>query len=213
MSRNLRHKSNPKPPKKLASKNNTSFNDSSDDDYAGVDLVSDDEDDEPDVEKAEEQVIIESEQDEDDSTPRPSIEDDQSSWDGFEMESQEVLGDTFFDDHMARMHAPDIDTEAAVLWAPEPSDDEPDRRRVRFDLSDSSSTASNDEDFGFPDLFVPQSSLDPAFRRQIEEDEANASSDEGYWDLRGADDAALEDVDDNDSDSSSGTGSSGYESG
>jgi len=197
----------------LASKNNTSFNDSSDDDYAGVDLVSDDEDDEPDVEKAEEQVIIESEQDEDDSTPRPSIEDDQSSWDGFEMESQEVLGDTFFDDHMARMHAPDIDTEAAVLWAPEPSDDEPDRRRVRFDLSDSSSTASNDEDFGFPDLFVPQSSLDPAFRRQIEEDEANASSDEGYWDLRGADDAALEDVDDNDSDSSSGTGSSGYESG
>jgi hypothetical protein len=187
-----------------------------------VDLISDSEEDEPDVEEVEEQAIIESAEDFDDddslSTPRPSIEDDGSSWDGFGADSgQDVLGDEpFFDDHMARMHAPDYDTEATV-WASTniQSDDDPGPRRVRFNLSDSSSsTASDDDDDLYPDLFMDQDSLAPSFRRRIEndEDEQNPSSEDGsYWDFDG--DKLNQPEEDEESDDGESTGSSGYESG
>lgn len=222
MSRNIRHKPSLASPKKSA-RRASKTDQSSDDDYAGVDLISDSEEDEPDVEVAEEQAIIASAEDEDEddddsiSTPRPSGDDDDiSTWDGFSVDaSQDVLGDetAFFDDHMARMHAPDHDAEAA-LWASNVLDpDGPEPRRVRFNLSDSSSTASDNDNQLYPDLFMDQDSLAPSFRQRIEndDDEQNPSSDDGsYWDFEGGERNPV--LDDGASETGESTGSSGYES-
>lgn len=219
MSRNLRHKSNATSIKKPVRRNSTA--DYTDDDYAGVELVSDDEEDDPDVESAEEAAIIESEDevsdDEDSGSPRPSIDDE--VWEGFGS-TQEVLGDQdkFFDDHMARMSAPDHDIESTV-WNATNSKAESDKstedtRRVRFDLSDSSSESDMELDI-FPDIFLEQNSLDPGFRRAVEADEYEdgPSSEEGYWDLRGSGDEAPPGESDSEADESSSSGSSEYESG
>jgi hypothetical protein len=189
MSRNLRHKSNTATAQKSVRRNSTNIDDSSGDDaYEGVDLISDSEEDEPDVEEVEEQAIIESENDYDeDSTPRPTIDDGQS-WEGFEFE-----------------HAVETTTERGAAS----SNGE---RRVHFDLSgdDSDSTASFDN---FPD-FIDKASLDPVFRRQIDQDDGDDSLSDTYWELENEDggvpigEISLETEDD--SDSSSG---SGYESG
>ena len=224
MSRNIRHKSNLASPKKTVRRVSKTSDNSSDEDYAGVDLISDSEEDEPDVEVAEEQAIIESAEDEDEddddsvSTPRPSVEDSQSTWDGFSVDaSQDVLGDDlhFFDDHMARMHAPDHDTEATVWASRNMASGSPEPRRVRFNLSDSSSTASDNDDLLYPDLFMDQESLAPSFRRRIEndDDEQHASSEDGScWDFDGGERVPARDGDE-DSDGGDSTGSSGYESG
>jgi hypothetical protein len=202
---------------------------SDDDDYDGVDAISDSEDgEEPDVEEAEEQAIIASE-DEDVQTPRPSVDDDQSSWDGFDTQ-EEILGENtqFFEDHIARGHAPDHDTEATVWNHGLSEDDMGVTRRVHFDIpvgydgADESSDTEDDEEI-WPDLFVPQSSLDSSFRKAIEsnEDEFLGGSSDGegsYWDFNGEEpgqgvqghQAQGENDDDNLSDSSA--GSSGYES-
>ena len=226
MSRNLGHKRDSKAPQKTIKGRAPNSDDSSDDDYTGVDLITDSEEDEPDVEVAEEQAIIESEEDEDDAIPsasQPNTEDDQSSWAGFDLEDDDqLMGDVpFFDEHMARMSAPDLDIEASA-WAATSDDAYSSSRRssrVRFDLSDSTSTVSDDDTI-FPDIFLDQNSLDPTFRRAIEndndnDDEPGASSDDGsYWDFRGSEGRGGEEsggeVDDNKSESS--YGSSGYES-
>lgn len=238
MSRNLRQRAGARSSKKTVRRGSTSSESSDDSDYAGVDLITDSEEDEPDVEVAEEQAIIQSVEkddniidDDDDgdsasSTPRPSVDDDQSSWDGFDITSQEdVLGDNadFFNESITRMNARD-DADAGAWNTTSGMSDDDDTpsapRHVRFDLSDSSSGLSDNDDDIFPDIFMDQSKLDPTFRKAIEaeddEDEAGASSDEGsYWDFQGSDvdvEVPAEDSDQgNESDSS--TGSSGYESG
>lgn len=223
MSRNIRHKSNLTSPKRSARRVSKTSDNSSDEDYAGVDLISDSEEDEPEVEVAEEQAIIESAEDEDAdeddsvSTPRPSGEDDQSNWDGFSMDaSQEVLDDDlhFFEDHMSRMHDPDHDIDAALWASKNATSGSPEPRRVRFNLSDSSSTASDNDDVLYPDLFMDQDSLAPSFRRKIEndDDDQNQSSDDGScWDFDGERPVARDS--DEESNASDSTGSSGYESG
>ncbi|KAG6030473.1 hypothetical protein E4U41_000094 [Claviceps citrina] len=60
-------------------------------------------------------------------------------------------------------------------------------RHVRFDVppSDSDSTDTDeDDDHGdlFPDIFVSQTSLDPAFRREIEHDADESSGSGSFWD-------------------------------
>ena len=199
---------------------------SDDDDYAGVDAVSDSEDgDEPDVEEVEEQAIIESE-DDDVQTPRPSIDEDQSSWDGFDTQ-EEILGENaqFFEDHIARGHAPDHDTEATV-WNHGLSEEEIGvTRRVHFDIPgyDGADESSDTDDEGevWPDLFVPQSSLDASFRKAIEsnDDDVFGGSSDGegsYWDFDGDESGnapQFRGEDDDEASSSDNTaGSSGYES-
>ncbi|KAL5604034.1 uncharacterized protein BROUX77_004220 [Berkeleyomyces rouxiae] len=60
-------------------------------------------------------------------------------------------------------------------------------RKVRFDVpsSDSESTDTDEEDHGnfFPDLFIPQRSLDPNFRREIENDSDASCSSGSFWDF------------------------------
>jgi hypothetical protein len=229
MSRNVRHKSSATPTKKSARRTKTvSGNSSSSDDYEGVDLISDSDEEEKDVEKAEVEALINEISDEDlQTTPRPTQDDDQisldgsyddqGSWNGFTDQDQDLLGDQpFFDEHMARAV---LATEATLYPTVSPlSDDEPDTRRVRFDLgSDTSSTISDDSNHGFPDLFVDQNELDPYFRREVENDadEDRGSSDGGFWDFENATMAVLSDDDqiDANSESSAATDESGYSSG
>lgn len=191
MSRNLRHhRAKGTVPAKHSARRPSTTENSSDDDYAGVDLISDSEDDEPDVEVAEEQAIIqsaeESDADDDDAhnASRPHEDDDASSWNGFDDTIDD--GGAFFEDHIARGYAPDTVNDVATFDAlhGECSDDEP-TRRVRFDVVEESE--SEDEDDMFPDIFLAQNDLDPNFRKAIESNEGNddhiGSSDDGsYWD-------------------------------
>jgi hypothetical protein len=211
MSRNLRHKANPPVETKTKARKPLASDNSSDDDYAGVDLISDSEEDEPDVEVAEEQAIIESEEDDNDATLQPEIDDDQSSWAGFEVDDERAfMGDQpFFGDQTSRATTPHSSGEPAA-WTITRS------RRVRFDLTDSDT--SDTEDNLVPDIFLDQSSLDPKFRQTIENDRNNDNDDPpsdagSYWDfgVDGADGPEPVDVLDDDTDSS--FGSSGYESG
>lgn len=218
MSRNLRHRAEVASPKQPARKRSTTTDDSSSDGYEGVDDITDDSDgEEPDVEAAEAQLIID--EDELQLTPRPIADDEELSWNGFD-DDEEVLGagqSPYFDEHMARTaHAP-----PATLS--QMSDGEMDIRRVRFDLSDSSSDMSDDDDYGdeypWPEPFVDQSRLDPSFRRQIEDDrdEDRASSDGGFWDIQNGNEGQHIYGADSESGSSSsnsdGSDESGYESG
>ena len=176
--------------------------DSSDDNYDGVNDISDSEEDEADVTMVEERAILESEQDDDEEeTPRPTQEDEESSWEGFDGDSQSVLGDDvpFFDDHMARTQEPDIDTATWAAASSLASDDER-VRKVRFDLSDSDDEEDDDNNFGFPDIFVPQSELATSFRRQIEQDQG---SEDSFWDHTERTAPPVKDHDDSSSDSSS----------
>lgn len=221
MSRNVRQKPvGSKTGKKSVKRSKNSIA-SDDSDYSGVDLISDSEEDEPDVEVAEEQAIIESEEEEDYASPQPVQDDDQDSWANFDV--FEDNPGVYFEEQIAqivRPTVPDIFTGATGWIADAGSDDESQpetARRVRFDLSSDSDTAPSDvEDNIFPDIFLEQGSLDPGFRRTIEndhdKDNDDPPSDDGsYWDFRG-DDAEVEDEDPNmDNQSETSCESSGYE--
>lgn len=226
MSRSLRHKSPPTPRTPLQKKSRRSSratDNSSDDDYDGVDLISDDEESEPDVEGVEEQAIIDSEADDEDedddddlqSTPRPLFDEEEVSWEGFGPDIAVIPGGTFFDEHISRMNAPDHDTEA-TLWNTTGSsvftDADTPGRRVHFDLSDSDSDdeGPNDDPF-YPDIFVDQNSLAPSFRREIQKDiDADHHRGGGFWDC--SDNEAIpRKAEQTDSDSDCSTSSSGYE--
>lgn len=219
MSRNLRHKSSTKEVARKSTKMPSARDASSDDDYSGVDLISDADEDEPDVEVAEEQAIIEEEEDDNDATLQPDTnddgdDDDQSSWAGFDVDDEDlrVLSDCpIFEEHRSRMATPTMHDEVN-LFATTSS------RRVRFDLSDSDTSSVEDNGI-FPDIFLDQNSLDPAFRQTIENDLNNdnddpPSDDGSYWDFRGEEFEMTEDNDiEVDESESSSCGSSGYESG
>lgn len=219
---------------------------SDEDDYNGVDLISNSEGEEPEVEQLEEKMIIDSEEENEATVQSPILSMGPPSissggWDGFDLDDGVFLSDVpFFDEQISR-YDPNLIDEIAIYNAaasfegPDSQDIEIDldavtsatTRRVRFEeevrqYSDSASTTgSDDEDEdGFPDLFMHQDSLDPSFRLMIEndndEDDGNSLTDgEGsYWDLRDREDFELEKhgLDGNDGSSSCGS-SSGYESG
>src|ERR1700738_3834598 len=115
MSRNLRHKQSPPVFAQKSIKNLLASDHSSDDDYAGVDLISASEEDEPDVEVAEEQAIIESEEDDDnDAVLQPYNDDDQSSWVGFDLDGEPTFGgsDPVIDEDITRTSTPNQYAEA-----------------------------------------------------------------------------------------------------
>ncbi|KAI9790933.1 MAG: hypothetical protein M1833_001732 [Piccolia ochrophora] len=205
----------------------TSVESSSDDDYKGVELISESEEDEPSVEQAEEQIIIDSEEDTELAgvLAPPTI-----GWGDFDLDDDPLPADiTMTDEHDAHTNpyfASEIEIfNAASAFNRDPSEAASESKRVRFtdDLIISGSTSSShseeDEDV-FPDLFMQQDQLDPHFRSIIENDQdaddgASMSTDgEGScWDFRGSDDNDIHDIHDNKSDCGSSAGSSsGYES-
>jgi len=216
---------------------------SDEDDYDGVDLISNSEEEEPEVEQLEEKMIIDSEEDNEAvvqpplvSMGPPSIS--SGGWDGFDLDDGVFLSDVpFFDEQISR-NDPNLLNEIAIYNAAssfEGLDSQgldygavtsPMPRRVRFEeevrqYSDSTSTDGSDEDEdGFPDLFMHQDSLDAGFRLMIEndndEDDGHSLTDgEGsYWELKDREDFELEKHGLNGNDDSSSCGSSsGYESG
>lgn len=209
MLKNIRHKPNgtAKASKLKLKKQSVTSDDS---DYSGVDLISDSEEDEPDVEDAEEQAIIESEMEGDVVQPQQYGTDEivHGTWNGFEVEDLNDPGAAYFEEQVATGDIPDVFLDATG-WIEEAeleSEDEEESlpetaRRVRFDLSDSDSSPSdaedNDHDSIFPDIFMDQGSLDPGFRRTIENDHNKdnddpLSDDGSYWDFNG-DEAELPD--------------------
>jgi hypothetical protein len=221
MSRNLRNKANDPPAVKAPSKTLQSDVSSDDDDYGGVDLVSDSDDDEPDVIEAEEQAFIEAEEDNafsiDDNASQP--QDVETDFADFEFEVDPLFedGDLF---NMAVGNNSNFDE--AIDWqAAENVADS--TRRVRFDLSDDDDSSSTGGDI-FPDLFVDQDDLDPTFRRSIENDRDNddnpSDGSQTCWDFQADENAVraqggdvADEDDDDDDDSSSSPYASGYDCG
>ncbi|TDZ72001.1 hypothetical protein CTRI78_v001634 [Colletotrichum trifolii] len=200
MSRNIRNKASAAS-RKVAKRRNSvtsssSFDLSDDDGYSAVEDISDSsDDDEEDVVAAEEEHImhevlppsipssprppIVQQDDEEDDEDQEEEDDDEeqddedeaadiedgASWDGIISDVEETVSSDHNHQHQ-----------------PEPSE-----RHVRFDLpwTDSDSTESEDDhaDF-FPDIFIDQNALDPAFRREIEKESENDESENSnsYWD-------------------------------
>jgi len=128
----------------------------------------DDDDDDDDTELPGQAVAEDEEADEDGDDDGDEV----ASWDGILSEGEEV--------------AASEDLAANCLLDPNAANVE---RHVRFTGvpdSDSDSTTtetSEDVDGFFPDIFVEQASLDPAFRREIEYDPEESSASGGsFWD-------------------------------
>ena len=209
MSRNVRQKY-PHTPVKAAKRRGSdtttsslNLSDDSDDDhgYSGVEDVSDsDDEDEEHVFAAEEKHIInatrkravetprppepedddadeEAEEEEDDDDDEPVQEeaaDDNGSWDGIlsehESSATEQLSNYILEQEMASVE-----------------------RHVRFtgvpdsDSDSTTSETSEDHEGFFPDIFIDQNALDPAFRREIENDEDSSHSG-SFWDFHNSQD-------------------------
>ncbi|KAK8014812.1 hypothetical protein PG990_008108 [Apiospora arundinis] len=203
MSRNVRPKAPTTPvkaSKKRRGSDSSSSLDLSDEEggYSGVDAITDSEDeDEDDVLAAEEEKILVSEwrTTASHSSPRP-VESDEEGDDEDEAEEDEEDDDDDNDD----------DADESTSWEGFMSDNNQDaaaepaakntgsvsdttvERRVRFDVPDSDGdTTDTDDGVGFfPDIFVDQNSLDPSFRREIEQDDPDDSSNSGgFWDIHG----------------------------
>ncbi|WYZ35320.1 hypothetical protein EsH8_I_001596 [Colletotrichum jinshuiense] len=221
MSRNVRNKSSvasrkaAKPKRRDSVTSSSSFDFSDDGGYSAVEDISDSsDDDEEDVDAAEEEHILH------EVLPTPSIpssprpppvvqEEDDDSDDEEEQQDQ--------DDEDDEDGGAAADVEDSASWDGIMSDidesaasdhhhrSEPVERHVRFDVpsSDSDSTDTEDDhaDF-FPDIFVDQSSLDPAFRREIENDDDNDESENSnsFWDYHGDYHGAYDHAPDPDSD-------------
>lgn len=210
MSRNVRRKypSTPtkgKPVKRRDSDSSSSldFSDLSDG-YSGVDEVSDSEDDDEEgVVAAEEEHIITrvSRKDRDPGSSRP-VQDEDS-------DADEEDDDDDDDDNDDDLEPDDEDGDQSASWDGIPSEAEGStaselggddafmlaedlpaaRRQVRFtgvpdsDSDSTTSEMSDDMTEYFPDIFVEQTSLDPAFRREIEQDLDDVSSNSSFWDF------------------------------
>ena len=222
---------------KSVSRSANLVDESDDEDYNAVDLISDSDEGEPTVEKIEERMIIDSEEENDAAfVPRnnksraSSVSSD--GWQGFELEGSLFLSDMpFFDEQMGRLRADDLASENDLyngnsIIELDHSPSPPPTRRVRFADNDiiptydtSTSTNSDADEDVFPDLFLQQDSLDPTFRKLIENDDdedahSNTDGEGSCWNLDGSKDLRLEKHGRHNGNSSSSCGSSsGYESG
>ncbi|ATY65401.1 Amidase [Cordyceps militaris] len=210
MSRNIRRMATaPKRPKRRDSDTTSasSFDLSDDDGYSAVEDISDSEDDdEDDVDAVEEENIRTEAVTVPLTSPRPPTDDGNDEEDDDEEASdQEVEIEV---DVSVNGNADFEDADERTSWAGIVSDADDNQvsdfyndasafaldtaveRHVHFDVpsSDSDSTDTEDDDHNdlFPDIFVSQNSLDPAFRKEIENDPDDGSSDSGtFWDYSG----------------------------
>lgn len=140
-------------------------------------LVVDDEDDDADEESEADNDVDEEDEDDDEDDDEAEAEDldvvgDAASWAGFSSDNDDLIP--------TEPVSLDLMNQVSVT----PS------RHVRFigvPDSDSDSTTSETSEIDdihdfFPDIFVEQSSLDPRFRREIEDDD-DISSNGSFWDF------------------------------
>lgn len=206
MSRNFRRKFAAAPvraQKRRGSDTSSSSLDLSDEDegYSAVEDISDSEDDdEDDVNAAEEEnIVIEGRVGTPSIAPRPQPEVDDEDDDADDDDDDE---DDEGDDNLVG----DGDADETASWAGIVSEVEESQvsdfyqdaiafasdtaveRHVRFDVPDSDSDSTESEDDHadlFPDIFVSQNALDPAFRREIENDPDESSGSGSFWDFHG----------------------------
>ncbi|CZT06424.1 uncharacterized protein RAG0_12136 [Rhynchosporium agropyri] len=174
MSRNMRHRSAPTPARKPPQSSSQQSQDSdSDDDYGGVDDISAGEDDEPNVEVAEERAIISSEGEETPAASRSYKE--YGPWEGIASEGDAAsLDEKFFEQAVQKSSSVEesYDEDAAI------------EKHVHWESpveSDSETAGDSGADEFFPDLFVDKNEIDPHLLRQIETDDANQFSDDGFF--------------------------------
>lgn len=207
MSRNVRQRA-PSTPKtqrrrRISDSSSSSLDLSDDGGYSGVDDVSDSEDnDEEDVEAAEAEHIIDRALHNKHSVlpPRPvpeSDEDGDDEEDVYDDEEEEEEAEADDDDDGADDNSSwngilsDVEDDPALNHDFLPKEPPVVERHVRFagvPDSDTDSTTSDVSDHGdfFPDIFVEQTSLDPAFRREIEDDRDDSSNSGSFWDFHEA---------------------------
>lgn len=126
-------------------------------------------------EEAEEDEADEEEEDEDDDDDEDGDEHldedaDNASWAGILSDVEDGQASDFYHDSNPLVSDPIIE------------------RHVRFDVPDSDSDSTETEDDHadlFPDIFVSQNSLDPAFRKEIEHDTDESSGSNSFWDYHG----------------------------
>ncbi|KAH6950026.1 hypothetical protein FAVG1_07956 [Fusarium avenaceum] len=200
MSRNLNRKFAPPVKVKTANRrrrvsdtpSSSSLDLSDDGGYSAVEDISDSsDDDEEDVAAAEEENILEEAlppTPQPAPRPQPTIEEDDDDEDEENDEDDEHEGLDIEDDDTASWGGivsdiedqPDIYQDANIFGS------ENLERHVHFDVpsSDSDSTDTEDETMGlFPDIFVSQNTLDPSFRREIENDPDDSSGSGSFWDF------------------------------
>jgi hypothetical protein len=208
MARNLRQKPPPRPPAKVAKRRGSaqisSVNLSDDEGYSAVEEISDSEDDdEENVNAAEEKHIItnglhkgnagssrphighlddvDEEDDADDDDDEEDINEDEDG--DVESEDEDADDSGSWDGIMT--DAPGTSTSDST---PQPEAVQV-QRHVRFvdvPSSDDDSTDTDDDHLDlFPDIFVDQGTLDPAFRRELEDDPDDSSVSSAFWDFHG----------------------------
>lgn len=142
-----------------------------DDDYTGVDYITDDDNEEHDVEKLEELLIVESEDEQRfGGMIAASDAGNAGEWAGTDGFSDHMLlaGASFFDDEQL-YGAMDVFGETG--FASEAAAETPVPRHVHFEQNhDSSSDSDSHTDDEIPSDFLHQDSLDPQLRRMIEND-------------------------------------------
>ncbi|KAK3391231.1 hypothetical protein B0H63DRAFT_520419 [Podospora didyma] len=120
----------------------------------------------------------------DDEIELEIIPDDTGSWDGILSENEvEVSAEQAA--YTLDQYAANVEIERHVRFAGVPDSDSD---------STTSDTSEDVKDF-FPDIFVDQSTLDPAFRREIELDEDSSNSG-SFWDYNNSQDMQCNDSDD-----------------
>lgn len=189
MSRNVgqKHPQTPvRSPKRHVCQSSSSSPDLSDDDgYSAVDDISDSEDDdEDDVNAAEEEnIMIEaSAMPLDAPRPLPSSDDEEAR--GVHLSEQDGSEKIFKGNFASDAGALRGSSQHRESYFE--NSDATTQRHVRFDVpySDSDSTDTEDDHADlFPDIFISQNSLDPAFRREIEHDPDESSGSGSFWDF------------------------------
>lgn len=204
MSRNIRQKypaTAAKAQKRRRGSDTSSSLDLSDEEgYSAVEDISDSEDnDEEDVTAVEEAIILTEDISNSPGAPRPQSDDDEEDADdddAEEAEDEDDDADDLPDDADADNASwagilSDVDDGNASDFYHDPNAFASDpiiERHVRFDVPDSDSDSTETEDDHadlFPDIFVSQNSLDPAFRKEIEHDPDESSGSNSFWDYHG----------------------------
>lgn len=207
MSRNIRQKYPAAAAKaqkrRRLSESSSSIDLSDDEGYSAVEDISDSEDnDEEDVIAVEEETILLEGLPITPPAPRPLSDDEEEDDDADEEdadEEEEEEDDDDGDEHLdedadnaswAGILSDVEDGQAADLYHDSNSfvSDPIIERHVRFDVPDSDSDSTETEDDHadlFPDIFVSQNSLDPAFRKEIEYDTDESSGSNSFWDYHG----------------------------
>lgn len=206
-----------------------------DEDYSGVNLISDDDDsDMENVEQQEEHFIVSDEQQRANSLFNEFFDARRLSLDSHASDNIFDVTAPLDESFLAALNVPDIGF--GQFFEPQALPTSPDTnakrkysdsstKRVRFDdeiqVSSSSSSSSSDLDSTlFPDLFLDQDKLPPSIYQMIEndhddtdnEDFASPGSDRSYWDLGQDESRNIKPHRTAEFDESSDPGSSGYES-